>query len=212
VSQLKRNDVCPLCRSLKVEFFVEIQKDPKRLYFLCKECEIVFLDSALHFALADEKARYLSHQNDPRDQRYKEYLQKMIQPLLDAKSLLGSRILDYGCGPTRGIEEIWGNQFLIDSYDPIFFPNLNDKESQYDFIICSEAAEHFYYPNEDWDRMARLIKPGGKVLLRTGLRPILASDFRDWYYHRDPTHICFYSNETVAWIEQNYSIKIVFFQ
>lgn len=173
---------------------------------------MVFLDSALHFAAADEKERYLSHQNDPRDQRYKEYLQKMIQPLLDTKSLLGSRILDYGCGPTRGIEEIWGNQFLIDSYDPIFFPNLSDKESQYDFIICSEAAEHFYYPNEEWGRMARLIKPRGNVLLRTGLRPILASDFRDWYYHRDPTHVCFYSNETVAWIEQTYSLKIVFFQ
>lgn len=209
---MKRNDVCPLCCSLKVELFVEIQKGPQRFYFRCKECELVFLDSALHFAPADEKARYLNHQNDPRDHRYKEFLQKMIQPLLDVKSLSGSRILDYGCGPTRGIAEIWGNQFLIDSYDPIFFPNLNDKESQYDYIICSEAAEHFYHPDKEWSRMARLIKPRGKVFLRTGLRPILASDFRDWYYHRDPTHVCFYSCQTVAWLERNYLIEITILQ
>ena len=30
------------------------------------------------------------------------------------------------------------------------------------------------------------------------------SDFPDWYYHRDPTHICFYSRHTMQWIAERF--------
>ena len=35
-------------------------------------------------------------------------------------------------------------------------------------------------------------------------------NFPDWYYHRDPTHIAFYSKNTMQWIAKYFSLKIEF--
>ena len=33
----------------------------------------------------------------------------------------------------------------------------------------------------------------------TGIVP-KDSRFSDWYYHKDPTHVSFYTNDTISWI------------
>ena len=74
---------------------------------------------------------------------------------------------------------------------------------QYDFITCTEAAEHFYDPGKEFQLLANLLRPKGWLGLMTKLYSD-EIDFTSWYYRRDPTHVCFYQRETMAWLAQKY--------
>ncbi|MCB0363552.1 MAG: class I SAM-dependent methyltransferase [Bdellovibrionales bacterium] len=199
---------CPLCLEVQAEVFARITSAVPRLYYRCSHCDLVFLDISMRLSPEEEKARYLLHQNDLSSSTYRKYLQKMVEPIVDRQDQSKSRVLDYGCGPTRGIWHHWGNDFQVDSYDPLFFPCEFYVDHVYDFILCSEAAEHFYRPHLEWSKMAKLLKSGGWIILRTAYSPQRSEDFENWYYHRDPTHVCFYSPQSVDWIRKNFSLKI----
>ena len=73
---------------------------------------------------------------------------------------------------------------------------FNDCESkQYDFITCTETAEHFYDPFKEFNTFNDLLKPGGWLGIMTSF---LTTDdkFENWYYRRDPTHVTFYCEKT----------------
>ncbi|MBN2536972.1 methyltransferase domain-containing protein, partial [candidate division WOR-3 bacterium] len=65
----------------------------------------------------------------------------------------------------------------------------------YDFITCCETAEHFHRPADEFERLDRLLLPGGRLGVMTRF---LADDvrFADWAYRRDPTHVVFYREAT----------------
>ena len=44
-----------------------------------------------------------------------------------------------------------------------------------------------------------LLIPGGWLGIMSGIVP-KDSRFSDWYYQKDPTHISFYTNDTISWI------------
>lgn len=204
---------CPLCFYGEVQPFVVIPSATQnREYLICPHCDLVFLDSRFFLSSEEEVARYLCHENDPCDWTYQVYLQKIMAPLFELGVGENSRILDYGCGPTRGIAEIWGNSFHIDCYDPLFFPQDIFSASQFDFIICSEVVEHFYDPHKEWLQILSWLKSSGWVVLRTGQRPHSATKFKEWHYHRDPTHVCFYSLKTLAWVRERFSLNIFIVQ
>ena len=35
-------------------------------------------------------------------------------------------------------------------------------------------------------------------------------DFARWWYHREPTHVCFYTRETMVWIAERYGWRVEF--
>jgi len=35
-------------------------------------------------------------------------------------------------------------------------------------------------------------------------------DFKEWWYHRDATHVCFYRQETMEWIARRFGWRVVF--
>ena len=49
----------------------------------------------------------------------------------------------------------------MDLYDPFFFPNEEIFSKTYDFITCTEAAEHFFNPNKEFDLLDKLLKKDG---------------------------------------------------
>ena len=87
----------------------------------------------------------------------------------------------------------------MDLYDPFFFPDESYKNKKYDFVTCSEAAEHFFNPLEELQKIDKILKKGGWFGMMTNFYDdsIL---FEDWYYRKDPTHVVFYSLETVSTI------------
>jgi len=91
-------------------------------------------------------------------------------------------------------------------YDPYFAPETGTLNQRYDFITCTEAFEHFKHPGRELEKLNRLIKRGGWLGVMTEMLTT-DSDFPNWYYHRDPTHICFFKRETMDWIASRFGWK-----
>jgi hypothetical protein len=89
--------------------------------------------------------------------------------------------------------------FPMRVYDPIFFEDNEALSLRYDFVTCTEAVEHFHFPEREFARLDGLLKAGGLLGVMTQMLRSW-SDFPKWYYPRDPTHVCFYSRTTMEWI------------
>ena len=82
----------------------------------------------------------------------------------------------------------------VDAYDPFFAPI--ELDPPYDVVVSTEAAEHFFAPSDEFERLVSIVAPGGSIVIMTDfLRVSTASEFLDWHYRRDPTHVSFYSRE-----------------
>lgn len=150
-----------------------------------------------------ELGQYLLHENDPDDPRYRRFLSKLGDPLL--KRLPPRQIgLDYGCGPGPGLAKMLAEHgHEVHLFDPFFAPNRDVLAQTYDFIICSEVAEHFHHPAIEFDNLDRLLRPGGWLALMTSFQTDDAR-FANWHYRRDPTHVVFYREETFYILAERY--------
>lgn len=204
--QTNRDPTCPLCASRSIRAFANVESG---LYFRCGDCRLTFLAPEHLPDRASELATYRLHQNDPGDPRYRAFLSRLIEPLLRhlEPGMVG---LDFGCGPGPTIAPMLAERGLeVVDYDPFFRPDPGVLEQRYDFITCSETVEHFHAPGREFDRLDALLRPGGWLGLMTTL---LEDDggFADWWYRRDPTHVCFFRRETMSWIAARFDWSVRF--
>lgn len=157
---------------------------------------------------AAERARYAEHNNRPDDPGYRAFLGKLAIPLAH-RLAPGAQGLDYGSGPGPTLSGMLTEAgFPTRIWDPFFAPDPRVLEDRYDFITCTETAEHFYWPGEEFRRLDALLAPGGWLGLMTGIfHP--DQDFATWWYVRDPTHVVFYSPETLEWIARHHGWALV---
>ncbi|MGR3495941.1 class I SAM-dependent methyltransferase [Citreimonas sp.] len=182
---------CPVCGAASAPF---VTLDG-RAYFRCPTCAARFLDPAHHPAPADERAHYLHHENDVHDPRYRRFLSKLADPLL-ARLAPGARGLDYGCGPGPALAAMLREAgHAVALYDPAFAPDPAPLKTTYDFVTCTEVAEHFHHPAHEFARLRALVRPGGWLAVMTCFQTDDAR-FADWHYRKDPTHVVFYREET----------------
>lgn len=187
---------CPLCRASTLAPFAEVRG---RRYFRCGTCAITILDPAQLPAPAEERAEYALHRNDPDDPGYRRFLAQAIDPLLE-RLAPGAEGLDFGCGPGPAVAAMLGGRgFAVRNYDPLFDPDTAALDRRYDFVTCTEVAEHFHDPAAGFAQLDRLLRPGGWLALMTG---VLRDDaaFAGWSYIREASHVAFYRPETLAWI------------
>ncbi len=151
----------------------------------------------------DEYHRYLEHQNDPMEPGYRGFLARLADPLTE-KLAPGARGLDYGCGPGLALAMMMEERgFPVAVYDPFFHPDSSVLNAAYDFITCSEVIEHFHHPAREFERLDRLLKPGGWLGLMTGFQTD-DDRFEFWHYQRDPTHVVFYREHTLKCIAERH--------
>ncbi|MFN3641732.1 MAG: class I SAM-dependent methyltransferase [Gemmobacter sp.] len=182
---------CLLCGAA-AEPFLRLEG---RDYFRCPACGLRFLDPARHPAREAEDAHYLHHENDPGDPGYRRFLSRLAGPLL-ARIAPGSRGLDYGCGPGPALAAMLreaGHDVAL--WDPFFAPDPAPLAACYDFVTCTEVAEHFHRPAQDFARLRALVRPGGWLALMTCFQTDDAR-FAAWHYRKDPTHVAFYREAT----------------
>ncbi len=180
-----------------------------RAYFSCDHCELVWLDPPLRPSAQAEKKRYLEHENKITDPQYLAYLSRLATPVA-ALLKPGAKGFDYGCGPVEGMKHLLEPLgFLVDSYDPYFFSEKKQLNSDYDFLLCCEAAEHFYSPYEEFSTFDRKLKVGGVLGVSSRLLPAVKSQFSSWTYRRDPTHVCFYGERTVQWLAAHFGWELL---
>lgn len=197
---------CPLCGSDRPEVFLTVTE---RDYLRCPDCALRFLDPAHHPDRATEEAEYRRHRNDPDDPGYRAFLARLAEPLIAALPE-HAQGLDFGCGPGPALAAMLreaGHRVAL--YDPVFAPDTRVLEARYDFVTCTETAEHFHDPAREFARLDTLLRPGGILALMTQFQSDDAR-FANWNYRRDPTHVVFYREETLRWIASHHGWDCVF--
>lgn len=151
----------------------------------------------------EEKKRYDLHENDPADPRYREFLRQIFEPMAEKLSP-GLHGLDYGSGPGPTLHLMFEEAgFKMNIYDPFYQPDSTVLAQSYDFIVTTETAEHFFHPAEEYDRLWKLLHPGGMLGVMTKqLRD--PSTFHSWHYRKDDTHVVFYQIKTFEWLSKKY--------
>jgi cyclopropane fatty-acyl-phospholipid synthase-like methyltransferase len=163
---------------------------------------------AKRFTPEREKARYLTHKNDPADAGYIAFVRPLFEAL-QARLAPGARGLDFGCGAGSALAPLFtGAGHAIANYDPFFFPE--PPEGPFDFIAASEVVEHLYEPRREFRRLHDWLKPRGWLGVMT-LLITKDTDFANWHYRRDPTHVAFYSSFTFEWIAHEFGFEKIIF-
>ncbi len=184
---------CTVCRAPGVRDFMSIAG---RAYWRCDTCLATVLDPSHWLMPTAELAHYRTHQNDPADPRYRAFLSRFAAPFL-SRLAPASLILDYGCGPGPALAAmlaVAGHTTRL--YDPYFHPDASALATHYDAIACTETAEHFHAPADEFDRLGALLRPGGLIGIMTSFQTD-DDRFAAWHYRADPTHVVFYRAETL---------------
>ena len=173
---------CPLCFSEKNSKF---HQDDFRKYHQCINCRFVFVPFKYHLSASEEKERYDSHNNNPKDPRYRDFLSQLTNPLNDLISD-GSLGLDFGCGPGPTLSVMLEEQgYSVELYDKYYANDHSVLDKEFDFITLTEVLEHLYDPIFELERLTSILKPMGvlAIMTQTLTKDV---DFKTWYYKNDP--------------------------
>jgi 2-polyprenyl-3-methyl-5-hydroxy-6-metoxy-1,4-benzoquinol methylase len=179
----------------------------RREYYRCPVCRLVFVPPRYHLSPADEKAEYDRHQNHPEDPGYRRFLSRLCGPL-NRRLAPASRGLDFGSGPGPALAAMLteaGHHVTL--YDPFYADDPAALARCYDFITASEVVEHLHRPGAAFERLYRCLKPGGLLGIMTK-RVIDRARFARWHYKNDPTHVCFFSRATFAWLAAGWQARL----
>jgi len=195
---------CILCGGESDAFF----KDTKSSYFACRTCDLHFLDPQWRLSPTDEHSRYRTHQNNPADPRYQEFMRPVLDQAREKPPEAGP-ILDFGCGEGSVFCHVLKPLgYTVANYDPFFFPDRSVLVKKYEFVAAVEVLEHLFDPAKELQLLRGLLQPGGRL----GIMTLLLTpqvNFADWYYRRDPTHVCFYTPATFIWIGRHFGFSEV---
>jgi hypothetical protein len=199
---LINESMCRVCLRHSLALF--LQKDGLN-YLRCSHCQATLLAERQLPSHETQLQKYLQHENDPQDIRYREFLNRLAAPLLAA--LPPKQVgLDFGCGPGPALANMLSEAgHTMHLYDPFFFPDSAVLNQQFDFVTCTEVAEHFHQPHAEFTRLVALLKPGGLLALMTNFQTD-DSRFADWHYRRDATHVTFYRQETFQIIAREFDL------
>jgi len=197
---------CILCGSAAA-FPLDFVKPAKRIFLRCPQCDLIFVPENHHLSPDQEFSRYKMHRNTLSNEGYVGMFLEKIAMLHQYCPHVKS-VLDYGCGPAPVLAELLMREgFSCDIYDPFFFPVV--PEGSYDLVISTEVFEHLRDIRHELHKICRLIKHGGYLAVMTSLHDVV-SDFENWWYASDPTHICFFSAITFEWLAEEFGFEIVF--
>lgn len=198
---------CWICQSITI---------PRRhpisgvLFHDCPNCDFIFKDPN-HFPSREaEEKRYQEHHNEIDDVRYRDYFKHFINHCIVPFSK-GSSVLDYGSGPTPVLQDVLERDYHyhVEIYDPFFAQSKAYFNKTYDVITCTEVIEHVQDVHKSF-RLFTLMSNDQTILaLMTQFRPDSMEAFYDWFYHRDLTHIAFYSLKTFQYLTRIYPFEII---
>lgn len=182
----------------------------------CAACELLWVPRSCHLSADAQRARYLNHRNTLDNAEYVRRFEALIAAW-EALPGVGAthaapprRVLDFGCGPgdqpvlvellrRRGCEAV--------GYDPLFAPDA-DRSRPFDAVFAVEAFEHFCGGIDDVAGAVACVRSGGHLIVSTLFHPGPGA-VMDWWYARDPTHVCFYSPRTMARLADRFNLRLV---
>ncbi|MDM7859355.1 class I SAM-dependent methyltransferase [Alteromonas sp. ASW11-36] len=147
-----------------------------------------------------ERAEYELHQNSDDDLGYLKFLDRARLPLLNNIESPANG-LDFGSGPNPVLaRRLAQDGFDMQVYDPLFAPNPPQKpKNGFDFIVSTEAIEHFHQPDVEWQQWLDLLSPNGLLVIMTK-RWLSVEKFANWHYKNDQTHVSFFNLATFEYL------------
>lgn len=198
---------CPLCKTNQVPLWIEVHG---QTYYQCSHCQLIFLDPSQLPTPAQEKKKYDEHQNSPADLGYRQFLSPAMKAVLDLPMPKDAVGLDYGCGPGPTLSKMLEEHgYRVHDYDPLYQNNTALLAQFYDFVTCTEVVEHFHDVAQELDNLFALVAPGGVCVIMT----LFFDDpnaFKDSHYHRDPTHVAFFSRPVFQWWADTHHVQVDF--
>lgn len=197
---------CILCSSE-----IEKIKNNKSMinYFICKECDFIFIDKNNILSEELEKDRYLKHNNTFDNIGYVEKFKNLINKyVINNKSI--RYILDFGCGYEPVLAKLLKEyDFFVDIYDKYFFQGITFLKKRYDLITLIEVIEHFKDPLLELLNLKKLLNKNGLLIIETLFHPGDKEKFLSWWYKEDQTHISFFTLKTFEKIAELLKMEIV---
>lgn len=180
----------------------------KKKYHICLHCQLIWLDNSHLLSPQAERERYRKHNNDLNNPGYTQMFRDFLD-LVEPHSQ-GMRALDFGSGPSPVLAEILGQRgWNTEIYDPYFAPDFSFAGKEFDLITCTEVVEHIADPWPVWQLLTKCLAARGILAVMTRLHSG-PDQFRDWWYIRDTTHVCFYSRVTMEWLAVALGLKIIY--
>ncbi len=200
---------CILCGEpvFQLEFSSSNRVIKERSFMRCPACDLIFVPARFHLLSEDEASRYRLHNNTLLNEGYVRMFQEKIA--LVRQHCTGiNLVLDYGCGPQAVLMQLLEMEgFECQIFDPYFFPVF--PEGTYDLVISTEVFEHFRDVRTELCNIRSLLNAGGFLAVMTSFHDAV-SDFENWWYISDMTHICFFSMRTFEWIAKEFGFRVVY--
>ena len=198
--------ICPLCTNSNSK---KVNTDKERSYYLCENCNLIFVSSVDFLSLKEEKRRYDLHENNIDNLGYRTWLNNIFVPM---NKILSPKAegLDFGSGPEPALSVLFEEaNYSMSIYDYFYAKEEAVFNRKYDFITASEVVEHLQEPKKELERLWKCLKTDGYLAIMTGLW-ISIERFSNWSCKRDLTHVCFFSKKTFIYLSKKWNAKISF--
>lgn len=195
---------CPLCLSHKG--FTMLKGPDTRTYRCCDSCRLIFTDTRRQATKKEDEKKHGQRDSGQQSPAYVKFLKQAIEPTLPLLTP-DMKGLDFICGPEPALHKLLEQDGIsCDNYDPVFFPDIPEKE--YDFIFTTESFEHFFLPAKELQQIKNLLKTGGffTVLTELWTNP---DAFAKWSYAKDATRVTFFHRITLEYICEKYGFTLL---
>ncbi len=191
---------CPCCKETTIPLRLD-----NGTHHRCPACGFIRKDPSLFLSPDAERARYDLHRNAPGD-GYDRVLETFLANAVGPFAAVGDA-LDFGCGKSgRLLELLRRHGFSATGYDPFYAPDSTVLERSYGLVTATEVVEHFRTPEASWRLLCGRVAEGGTLAVSTRMIP---ADFEHWWYRRDETHLCFYTERSLAAIAGRFGLRVV---
>ena len=187
---------CTLCGQADNPVY---HRDKRRVYQRCTRCHLVYVPPHYWLSAEQEKAEYDLHQNHTDDEGYRHFLSRVTAPL-QQRITANAQGLDFGCGPGPVLAQMMAEAgWPMQVYDIFYYPKVELLQRRYDFISATEVLEHLHSPATVLPQLWAMLNARGCLAVMTKLVKDQAA-FAHWHYKNDPSHICFFSQETFHYL------------
>jgi len=182
---------CNLCGPKPMTLVCE---DRRRSFYMCGDCGMISVPQRYWLSVDDERKRYDLHDNSVSNGGYVKFLSQIVDVLMPV-SRPTMTALDFGCGENAVLCQLINDKGIdCCGYDPLYQHLLPDKN--FDIIILCEVIEHIRDINAELRLINKLLRDDGIVIIRTQIYGG-PSVFPSWWYAQDPTHINFFSRQSL---------------
>lgn len=200
---------CIICQNI-----TDSKKHPKtnEVFHFCEHCDFIQKDTAYYLTEKEEHAHYNWHENSIEDLRYVAYFVRFLEAAVFPFVSRGKKGFDFGSGPSPVLAQLmerdYGYHFTL--YDKFYARDNRYTHEEFDLITATEVIEHIANPLEVFKEWVSLMKEDSVLAVMTLFHPKEETDFWNWAYIHDKTHISLFTQKTMIALAEKVGLEIIY--